>query len=435
MRRPSAPRIVLLAAREDGYRSLMRLSIRAPSSKRRRTSRRTSSSTGSRARPTGLIALTGGPGGPLDRGHRRRAERISPRRAATRCSGCSATGSTSNCSATARAAERAAEPALIDLAYAQGHAAGRHQRAVISPPRDDYEAHDALICIAEGRLVAETDRRQLTPEHRFKTPRRDGGAVRRPAGGARLDRRDRASAAPSGRARRQPILPRFSVGERRRRSTRRPSCASARRRASTRRLAAHGLAPGAHRGRIPRAARLRARRHRAHEISRLLPDRRRLHPVGEGARHSGRARPRLGRRLAGRLCAHHHRPRSDPLRAAVRALPQSRARLDAGLRHRLLPGPARRGDPLRAGALRPRPGRADHHLRHAAGARRAARRRPRAADAVRPGRQALQAGAAEPGQSGDARAGDRRRAAAAGRARRRSGGQARLRHRAEARRA
>ena len=35
--------------------------------------------------------------------------------------------------------------------------------------RDDYEAHDALICIAEGRLLAETDRRQLTPEHRFKT--------------------------------------------------------------------------------------------------------------------------------------------------------------------------------------------------------------------------------------------------------------------------
>jgi DNA polymerase-3 subunit alpha len=71
--------------------------------------------------------------------------------------------------------------------------------------------------------------------------------------------------------------------------------------------------------------------------------------------HSGRAGPRLGRGLAGRLCADHHRPRSDPLRPAVRALPQSRARVDAGLRHRLLPGPARRGDPLRAAALRPRP--------------------------------------------------------------------------------
>ena len=35
--------------------------------------------------------------------------------------------------------------------------------------REDYEAHDALICIAEGRIVAETERRQLSPEHYFKT--------------------------------------------------------------------------------------------------------------------------------------------------------------------------------------------------------------------------------------------------------------------------
>ena len=34
---------------------------------------------------------------------------------------------------------------------------------------DDYEAHDALLCIADGRLIAETDRAQLTPDHRFKT--------------------------------------------------------------------------------------------------------------------------------------------------------------------------------------------------------------------------------------------------------------------------
>ena len=135
------------------------------------------------------------------------------------------------------------------------------------------------------------------------------------------------------------------------------------------------------------------------------------------------------------LCAHHHRPRSAALRPAVRALPQSRARVDAGLRHRLLPGPPRRGDPLRAGPLRPRSGGADHHLRHAAGARRAARRRPRAGNALRPRRQAVQAGAAESGRAGDARQGDRRRAAPAGRARQRSARQARVRHLAQARRA
>jgi DNA polymerase-3 subunit alpha len=49
-----------------------------------------------------------------------------------------------------------------------GLAAGRDQRAVFRR-RDDYEAQDALLCIAEGALIAETEREQLTPEHRFKT--------------------------------------------------------------------------------------------------------------------------------------------------------------------------------------------------------------------------------------------------------------------------
>ena len=34
----------------------------------------------------------------------------------------------------------------------------------------DFEAHDALICIAEGTYVTEDERRRLTPEHYFKAP-------------------------------------------------------------------------------------------------------------------------------------------------------------------------------------------------------------------------------------------------------------------------
>ena len=233
---------------------------------------------------------------------------------------------------------------------------------------------------------------------------------------------------------RKPILPRFTVGDTASAAEAETAEATELRRQAEEglaaRLAAARLRAGPHRGAISRAARLRARRHRADEISGLLPDRRRLHQVGEGPGHSGRPGPRLRRRLAGRLVADHHRSRSDPLRAAVRALPQSGSRVDAGLRHRLLPGPPRRGDPLRAGALRPRSGGADHHLRHAAGARRAARRRPRAADAVRPGRQADQAGAAKSGGAGHAGRRHQRRAEAAGVPRQRSGGGARLRHRA-----
>ena len=50
----------------------------------------------------------------------------------------------------------------------------------------------------------------------------------------------------------------------------------------------------------------------------------------------GRPGPWLGGRLAGRLRAADHRPRSARVRPAVRALPQPRARVDAGHRRRLL---------------------------------------------------------------------------------------------------
>ncbi len=35
---------------------------------------------------------------------------------------------------------------------------------------DMFEAHDAFLCIAEGTYVTDSSRRQLTPEHRLKTP-------------------------------------------------------------------------------------------------------------------------------------------------------------------------------------------------------------------------------------------------------------------------
>ncbi|EFL90229.1 DNA polymerase III subunit alpha [Ahrensia sp. R2A130] len=35
--------------------------------------------------------------------------------------------------------------------------------------REDYSAHDTLICIAEGRMVSEDDRRRLTPDHYLKS--------------------------------------------------------------------------------------------------------------------------------------------------------------------------------------------------------------------------------------------------------------------------
>ena len=61
------------------------------------------------------------------------------------------------------------EDALIDLAF-------KHEVALVAtndcyfPERAGHEAHDALLCISEGRYVSEEDRRKVTPEHYFKPP-------------------------------------------------------------------------------------------------------------------------------------------------------------------------------------------------------------------------------------------------------------------------
>ncbi len=64
--------------------------------------------------------------------------------------------------------ERAAEDALIDLAYAKNIPLVA-TNDVHFGAADMYEAHDALLCIADGTFVSQQDRRRLTREHRFKS--------------------------------------------------------------------------------------------------------------------------------------------------------------------------------------------------------------------------------------------------------------------------
>ena len=59
------------------------------------------------------------------------------------------------------------EGPLVDLAYAHDLPLVATNEAFFSEP-DMYDAHDALICIAEGKYVSEDDRRRLTREHGFK---------------------------------------------------------------------------------------------------------------------------------------------------------------------------------------------------------------------------------------------------------------------------
>jgi DNA polymerase-3 subunit alpha len=160
------PRIVLLAAREEGYRNLMRLNARAFLGHAGNEPAHVKLAWLEGA-CEGLIALTGGPGGPLDRAIVAGQPPLAAARgeALMRLFG---DGLYVELQRHGTAEERGAEAALIEFAYARGLPLVAANEPLFATA-DDYEAHDALICIAEGRLLAEPNRRHLTPEHRFKT--------------------------------------------------------------------------------------------------------------------------------------------------------------------------------------------------------------------------------------------------------------------------
>ncbi len=63
--------------------------------------------------------------------------------------------------------ERAIEPGLIALADARRVPLVATNECFFAKP-DMHQAHDALLCIAESRTIAEVERRRVTPEHWFK---------------------------------------------------------------------------------------------------------------------------------------------------------------------------------------------------------------------------------------------------------------------------
>ena len=65
--------------------------------------------------------------------------------------------------------EKAVEPGVLALADSFGLPLVATNECFFAR-RDMYEAHDALICIAQGRTMAERDRWRVTPEHWFKPP-------------------------------------------------------------------------------------------------------------------------------------------------------------------------------------------------------------------------------------------------------------------------
>ena len=172
-KRPEEPAgIVLLAQSEAGYMNLMKLNSALYVDKGGQLPQVTLEEL--RAHHEGLICLSGGPDGPLGRllaqGQRPKAEAlvrdlaaIFPDRLYIELQRHPVEGGLPQ-------AEKASERGHLEIAYAMDLPIVATNDAYFPKP-EFYEAHDALICIAEGAYVDQQEpRRRLTPQHYFKSP-------------------------------------------------------------------------------------------------------------------------------------------------------------------------------------------------------------------------------------------------------------------------
>ena len=172
LKRPrSDGRIALLAKDDGGYANLMRLSTNAYFAAAE-TGEVVTQVADLAAHAEGLIALTGGPEGVIDLA----LAEGNPELAKSRLEALKAMFGDRLYVELQRHGlpqERGVEPALLGLAYDLDLPIVATNEPYFET-REDFEAHDALICIAEASYVAVDDRRRLSPEHYFKT----GGKMR-----------------------------------------------------------------------------------------------------------------------------------------------------------------------------------------------------------------------------------------------------------------
>ena len=232
--------IVLISQSETGYTNLMRLASQAfldpePGEPAGLSLTRLAHDS------AGLIVLTGGPTGPLDTALRLdRAEAAAAR--LTRL--LEIFGPDQLYIELQRHgldSERQVEPQLIDLAY-------RRDIRLVATNEPffaglaDHDAHDALICIAEGAAIGTPDRRRLTPEHRFK-PRAEMVALFKDLPEATANTVEIARRCHHRPRTRKPILPPYTTLD----GTPLDAAASLREQAEAglaARIEAHGMAPG-----------------------------------------------------------------------------------------------------------------------------------------------------------------------------------------------
>jgi DNA polymerase-3 subunit alpha len=157
--------VVLLAQTPVGFANLQKLSsasfLSAEAAQRPQISRETLL-----AHAEGLFLLTGGASGPIGRllGE---GQMPAAREYAIALREAFAGRMAMELQRHGEAHEAAVEPGMITLADELGLPLVATNECFFEMP-SMYEAHDALLCIAEGRVLAEAERRRVTREHWFK---------------------------------------------------------------------------------------------------------------------------------------------------------------------------------------------------------------------------------------------------------------------------
>jgi len=253
-------------------------------------------------------------------------------------------------------------PEAVRTLPAHGHPAGGHQRRPLPEPRGcGPPRHPALHRHQGSQEPAAAHALQHRPVLR-EDAGGDAGDLRGPSGAAGAhpgDRREDRPVPHHPQARDAPVPSSFRLHAGELLRARGPGVVRAAHGGMPSPLAAG--APQACGGGLPEAPGIRAGDHPEDGLPRLLPAGVGLHRQGPGDGRSGRTRPRLRGRQHRGLGHEDHRHRSDAVRPALRALPQSRARLHARRGHRLLPRWAPAGHRLRDGEVRQGPRQQHRH--------------------------------------------------------------------------
>ncbi len=160
------PSLVLLAQNEAGYRNLLKLTSAAflASAAEDAVCASLAALEGS---SDGLICLTGGYDGPVDCLLRQRRE-AEARKTLEKLHVLFPDRLYVELQRHPARAKESVEGELLDLAYDLELPIVATNEPFFPSP-EDYEAHDALLCIAEGAYVHQDDRRRATPDHYFKS--------------------------------------------------------------------------------------------------------------------------------------------------------------------------------------------------------------------------------------------------------------------------